>query len=163
MKIDRRFKKRFQAHFERLELQAGVLQDKPHYAALPAKRGLNAFAGGPARKKSRFKSNQSVAQVAEQLRTVHRVPYLTQPFEKNTRERRQMMKAFGALITGKTRSFADLREAILKLIQTPILKQRYGRNTPKTVKTKTFNRFLIDTGQFFRALSARVRRRRVSK
>jgi hypothetical protein len=44
------------------------------------------------------------------------------------------------------------------VIRNPILRGDYGRNAMSTARNKGFNRLFIDTGQFFRAIKAKVTR-----
>lgn len=161
-KLDKRFLQKAKARFERFEAEAGVLEDGPHYSPrVRARKG--SMEGGPVRKKS-GRVNGSLAGVGEQLRTVHRVPYLTAPFKQNrSKEMKELRLRLVELITGKAKSYSKFQTALRSLIRTPILKQKYGHNSLATARAKGFNRFLIDTGQFFRAITAKVRVRRVSK
>lgn len=161
-KFDKRFTKRVQARYERFQIKAGILEDGPHFKALPAKKGKATVFGGPARQKSRVRDG-NLSDVGESIRKVHRVPYLTAPFKKNSRELKNVRRELANLLTGKSSSYSKIETALRSLIREPILKQRYGRNSRLWARVKTFNRFLIDTGQFFRAIIAKVRVGRVQK
>jgi hypothetical protein len=52
-----------------------------------------------------------------------------------------------------------LTNAIQAIVRNPILRGDYGRNNLFTQKVKGFNRLMIDTGQFFNNIKARVFKR----
>lgn len=157
IEFDERFKKRIVARYERATFEAGILVDSPHRRPQSAKRGLGTLRGGPVRKKS-FKTQGTVADVGERIRKFHNVQYLTAPFEKpRSKEMLAFRKQMGEFLTQTDPSRSKIQTLFLRIIQTPILEGRYGRNTPYWAKVKSFNRFLFDTGQFFRSLAAKVR------
>lgn len=163
-KIDKRFKKRLKARWEGYEIQAGILVDKPHRVARHVKKGkrggLGTLQGGPVRKMTQ-KTNGTVAEVSERLRKRIGKNYLTAPFRKNSKERREMMTEYFNLASGKTKSYSKFETALRRLIRTPILKKAYGSNSRKWASVKTFNRLMIDTGQFFKAITAKIRVKKV--
>jgi hypothetical protein len=42
------------------------------------------------------------------------------------------------------------------IVRNPILRGDYGKNKKETIKRKGFDRYMIDTGQFFNSIIARV-------
>ncbi len=160
-KLDKRFKKTVAARYERFEFRAGILDDRPHRRALPKTRGLNSLEGGPVRRMSSTKTSGRVGDVGDRIRK-RGDDYLRAPFEKpRSREMVAFLRAFADLVTGRVTSKKFAEAALQKVIREPILRLKYGRNTPLWAKVKGFNRKLFDTGQFFRAIVARIRQRDV--
>ncbi len=60
----------------------------------------------------------------------------------------------------KNKSMVKVERLLLEVVTTPILKKRYGRNSPGTKATKGFNRRFIDTGQMIKGLSSQIKRKR---
>lgn len=120
-------------------------------------RGLGTMEGGPVRLK-KAKVRGTVAEVGEYVRKVHKIPYLTRPFENpNTPETKKFTRAFFQLLSGKEKSYSKVESLLRDIIRIPILKKKYGSNSAKARKVKTFDRLAIDTGQFYQAISAKIR------
>lgn len=164
------------SRFERFSAQAGILDQGKAYVKPYAKvhavkgknglrtRGLTTVAGGPARFKSSTASKLTIAQVAEFIRKRTGVNYLTAPFaQKNSLRMKTLRKEIGRLITGEAKSYSKLQTALREVIRYPILRLKYGKNKPSTVKRKGFDRYLFDTGQFYQNLKAKVQVKRVQK
>jgi hypothetical protein len=161
IKLDRRFEKQAKGKFEKYDFVVGVLQDGPHKT--PVKGGtLTSYAGGPTRKVSRKPSGMTIAQVSEHLQANTGINFYSRPFNsKKNKDILNFTKSFFDLCAG--RSQAKRCENFLQaIVRNPILRGDYGRNTGLTAKIKGFNRFMIDTGQLFRAIKAKVMVRRVS-
>lgn len=155
IKLDKRFSKTLAARYEGYELRAGILEDKPHRSALPASRGLTSVGGGPARKKS-SRTRGMVSDVAKAV-SGH-VDYLGAPLARTTsNDMKAFRREFGKVLTGQTQSLTRVETALRAVFRNPILQGKYGRNSRAWAKVKTFNRKLIDTGQFFKSILARVR------
>lgn len=162
-KIDQRFKKRLAARYERYQIEAGILEDKPHRKPRPAKQGLGTLAGGPVRKMKQ-ESYQKISDVSENIRKQHGIDYLRAPVRKfKSKDMLAFRKAFGDLLTGKNKNYSKVEAAFRAVIRNPILHQHYGANSKLARAIKTFNRKLFDTGQFFKAITAKVRSGRVQK
>jgi hypothetical protein len=168
LKVDERFKKRVQARYGRYDLEAGVLKDKPHRDPKPAKAR-----GKPQKKKrvqgakaktvrlQKAKASTTNAEVSERIRKDHGVDYLRSPLRMhNSLPMKQFRKAFGRLLTGKDKNYSSVESKFRAVIRIPILKLHYGRNSAEAARTKTFNRKLFDTGQFFKAIISKVRVRK---
>lgn len=122
-----------------------------------AARGLGTMEGGPVRLK-KASTKGTVMEVAEYVRKVHKIPYLTAPFQKeNSPEMKALKREFFRLIVGRTKSYSKVESLLRNVIRLPFLKKRYGRNSVNAIRIKTFDRLGIDTGQFFRALEGRIR------
>lgn len=160
IKFDKRFKNRIMARYQKYDLQAGVLKDKPYKLPNPRARSLGTLEGGPVRRTQR-KTKGTVARVSKKVR--QRVDYLRLPFKKNNRVTKKFLKVFFETVGGRIKGTRTLRDALLVMIQTPLLRQDYGKNTPVTKAIKGFNRFLFDTGQLYKNIKAKVGVRRVSK
>lgn len=157
LKLDDRFKRKLALRYGRYELRAGVLKDGRHRSALPAARGLTSVAGGPARKMSN-QSSGTLKQVSDRVRRTHRVDYLREPLKhEGTPEMRAFRRALADLLTGKTKRRERAEAALQAVIQRPIAQGKYGRNSFRWARIKGFNRKLIDTGQFYRSIIARLR------
>lgn len=161
IKVDKRFLKTVRMRFERYDVMAGVLQDKPHFAAKSSRYGFGTLEGGPVRKKS-ARSATTTAKVGEIVRKTHKVDYLRKPFRSKRRslEVRKFVTELVRFLSGRRKTYTRVETALRRAIRRPIITGQYGVNTPKAVSIKGFNRFLIDTGQFYRSISAKIRRRR---
>lgn len=143
----------------------GVLEDKPHME--PVDQGLlgktsKTYAGGPVRGTSRKPSGVSTGEVLVQnMERMHR-NILLEPFRKKNSEIIKFTNYFLRYIVGRSGSSSVKRiENLLQaIVRTPILNQEYGQNTARTADNKGFDRLLIDTGQMFKAIKARMIRRR---
>lgn len=125
-------------------------------------RGLGTLEGGPVRlmKNSTYSTN---AEIGEKIRKEHGVPWLTDPIHKyNSKEMKELRKALYDLWTGKNKNYSAVEAKFRAVLRIPILRQRYGRNSEATARNKTFNRFLFDTGQFYKAIIAKIRVRKGS-
>jgi hypothetical protein len=155
LKLDRRFAKQAKGVFEKYEFRVGVLNDSVHKNAVSKNKGLKTYAGGPARKIGRSGS-LTVSQVSERLRKSSGINFYTAPFSaRKNKDILNFTKSFFDLCFGRTekRRCENLLQAI---VRNPILRGDYGQNNPKTARTKGFNRYMIDTAQLFKAITAKV-------
>ncbi len=161
LELDRRFQKVAKGVYEQYNFDVGILKDSVHKQAQSAKRGLKTIAGGPARKTSQIPDG-TTSQISEELRSKFGNFY-TKPFRaKKNAEILRFTKSFFDLVQG--RSVKKRCENLLQaIVRNPITRGDYGSNKELTAKIKGFNRLMIDTGQFFKAITAKVRMRRVSK
>lgn len=168
MKIafDKRTFKRLQGRFEQYEFEVGILEDKPHREARRGQRGqggkdvLSSYAGGPIRKAGRA-SGQSVAQVSAENSKRLGFNYLLRPFQKkNDSDILKFANEFMKMVLGKSKD-KRVENLIQAIVRNPILRGEYGApNSELTQKIKGFDRPMIDTGQLFKNIRARVKRRR---
>ncbi len=154
IKIDKRFKKKVKGVFEKYEFQVGILNDGAHRGALSRTRGLSSYAGGPVRKKSRI-STQSISEVSENLRKNTGIEYLTAPFRKKSSDITKFANEFIKLAIGKSEK-KRVENLLQAVVRNPILRGDYGSNSKVTKIIKGFNRFMIDTGQLFKAIRAKA-------
>lgn len=156
--LDKRFKQRMQARYDRFEMQVGILEDGPHRKPKPASAGLSSYASGPVRKKSRTNGPLTISEVSEAIRGRMEVNYLTDPFKKKSSDIIKFSDGFFRMASGKANTMRRRVENLMQaIVRNPILRGDYGSNSALTKKIKTFNRYLIDTGQFFKAIRARVK------
>lgn len=161
IQLDRRFSKVAKGVFEKYSFEVGILQDRVHKTAKPAKAGLKNYAGGPARK-VKGTGNLTISEVSQKLRKQTGINIYTRPFKvRSVRGNKDILaftKSFFDLCAGRTqkRRCENLLQAI---VRNPILRGDYGVNSPVTVKIKGFSRFMIDTAQLFKAITAKVRNR----
>lgn len=158
IKLDRRFYKQARGAIEKYSFEVGIIQDGPHKQA---RKGLKVFAGGPARKVGR-KSTQQISEVSERLRKNSGVEFYRRPFRaKGNRDLLLFVRRFFRVIAGKMEA-RRLVNTLQAIVRNPILRGEYGANSEQTAKRKGFNRFMIDTGQLFKAIRAKVTVRGVS-
>jgi hypothetical protein len=153
--LDNKFKRKLNARFSGYEFEVGVLQDRRHRAPLPLSRGLKTFMGGPARKISNQSSGNTVAEISSGFQASDQ--YLTKPFQRTSPELKLFTQEAVKFGLGRS-TRKKVEHALQKTVIVPILKQKYGSNSFRRVLEKGFNRYMIETGQFVRAILARVRR-----
>ncbi len=167
MKIDlgSSWGKKLQRRIDSVEFEVGVLDDAPHKD--PVEQGLfetpqlKNYAGGPVRKTSRKVSGVTTGQVLidNMERTHHN--FLLEPFQKKDSEIIKFTNYFLRFIVGKPgQSVKRIENLLQAIVRNPILNQEYGKNTSTTADNKGFDRHLFDTGQMFKAIRARMIRRK---
>lgn len=149
-------------YIEPYRFQVGILKDGAHYGAQwkskKKKNVLKTYAGGPARKQTRTPDG-TLSSVGADVRATTGVNYLTKPFQKKTDDAVKMMRGFFGLAfgSGKLSKKKRLENLIQAVVRNPILRRAYGRNKKVTRELKGFDRKFIDTAQFFKGITARVR------
>ncbi len=158
VKINGKFRKHLKGVIERRNFEVGVLQDRPH--KIPAKgKGTKTLAGGPARKIGRKSSEFTISEVSNRVRKQTGINFYTRPFRmKQNKEIIRFVKVFFNSLTGRGTT-KQLENALQAIVRNPITRGDYGKNKGLTAKIKGFNRLLIDTGQLFKAIRARVTKR----
>lgn len=160
IKVGKQLRKQLRGAFGKYEFEVGILNDTTHRKAKGGK--LTSLAGGPARRKGKA-SEKTVAQIAASLRAKTRINYLTKPFTvKNNRDILRFGKSFFELCVGKGQK-KRVENYLQAIIRNPITRGDYGRNTKLTATIKGFNRLMIDTGQFFKAIVARTKVKNVHR
>lgn len=142
---------------EPYSFQVGILHDGPHKAAASKKKGLKTYAGGPARKTG-FATNGTLEQVSKNVRSFLGFNYLVRPFKNKSDDTTRLATNFldFALNESKGSKLKRVENLVQAVVRNPILRGTYGRNSKKTADAKGFNRKLIDTSQFFKAITAKV-------
>ena len=157
LKLDGRFLKQAKGIYEKYTFNVGVLQDGPHKD--PGK-GLKSYAGGPARRTG-VKSTQLISEVSEKLRKQTGINFYTKPFKsKKNADILRFTKSFFDLC-GKRTSSKRVENLLQAIVRNPIARGDYGSNSEVTKKIKGFDRFMIDTAQLFRRITAKVQVKRV--
>lgn len=159
LELERSFYSRVKGVLEKYDFEVGVIKDGPH--KLP-QGGTTTYAGGPARKTSSKPSGMTISEVSSDLRKNTGINIFLQPFKsRKNKDIVNFVKDYFELCMGRTqkRRVENLLQAV---VRNPMLRGDYGRNTSKTAKIKGFNRYLIDTAQLFKNITAKVRVRRVS-
>lgn len=160
--LENKHSKNLKGRIEGYEFEVGILKDGQHKDALNKSEGLSSLAGGPVRRKSRFKSPRTIAEVSVSIRENTRINIYTTPFKSKVSPEiikfsRQYIKSL--VTTGVMKEKRRIENLIQAIIRNPITRGEYGKNAKSTAKEKGFNRFLIDTGQLFRAIKARIIRK----
>jgi len=162
IKLDKRFQKKIKGLFGKYELEVGVLQDKPYRLPKKGERGLGGaevisyYAGGPVREKSFKSSGKTVAEISKANRERLGFNYLSSPFENKSSDIIRFSRGFFDLVFGRSQK-KRVENLLQAIVRNPILRGEYGQNSPLTQKIKGFDRSMIDTGQLFKSLKARVR------
>lgn len=159
MRLDGRFQKQAIAAFGRHRFEVGIFDRSRHRNAGSSIKGL---AGGPARTVGRGSSGVTISDVSESVRAQTGINYLTKPFQGAGKNRDIVRFANEALkfMLGHTKNDNRVRNLLQAIVRNPITRGDYGSNSAVTAARKGFNRLMIDTGQLFRAIKARIIRRR---
>lgn len=156
LKLDGRLAKQAKGAIERYNFDVGVIHDRQH---MKAGKGQKNLAGGPSRKISRKASGLTIAEVSEEVRKQTGVNFYTRPFRsKKNRELVRFVRDFFQVVSGRKQA-KQLENSLQAIVRNPIMRGDYGSNKSLTAKIKGFNRLLIDTGQLFKAIKARIARR----
>ncbi len=162
-KLDRRFLNQARGYLEKYEFTVGVLEDRAHKEAESKSKGLSSYAGGPTRKASNKNSGKTISEVSEDLRKNTGINIYTQPFfAKKNKDIVNFVREYFFLCAGRTQK-KRVENLLQAIIRNPILRGDYGKNSAPTARIKGFNRFMIDTAQLFRAITAKVKVNRVSR
>lgn len=156
--------RKLQLRINQHEMEVGVLDDKPH--KLPEEHGLleqpslKTYAGGHIRKMSSRPGESTVGEVLVENMKRLNINILQRPFQERNSEILKFTDYFLRFIVKRPGTNIKRIENLLQaIVRNPILKQEYGRNNPITADNKGFNRHLFDTGQMFKAIRARVKRK----
>ena len=161
-KLEKKHSKNLKGRIEGYEFEVGILKDGQHKNALDKSEGFSSLAGGRVRRKSRMKSSRTISEVSVSIRDNTRINIYTAPFaSKTNNEILKFSKQYiNALVSnGIMKQKKRIENLIQAIVRNPITRGDYGRNAKSTAKEKGFNRFLIDTGQLFKAITARIIRK----
>jgi len=155
--------KKLKGRIERYDFEVGVLEDKVHMDPIVQGRfdepDLKNYAGGPVRRTSRQKGSLSVGNVLVENMKRLNINILQRPFQERNSDILKFTDYFLKLVVGGKASVKRLENLLQAIVRNPILKQEYGSNKSSTADEKGFDRHLFDTGQMFRAIRAKVKRR----
>lgn len=159
IELDPKFRAKLSKKIEAYNFEVGVLDEKPRREALFHKRfespELGAYAGGPVRKLTRQRSAESNAQVLVENMERLNTNLLAEPFEKQSSDIIKFTNTFLKMVTG-TPVKKRIENLLQAIVRNPILRGDYGSNSSITADNKGFDRSLIDTGQMFKSIKARV-------
>lgn len=159
MRLQGLFKRQLQRRLLGHKMQVGILVDGPHKNALPAKRGLKSLAGQRARKTG-LRSTKKISEVAREVQASTGINLFKEPFKiKANKTLRDFIKSF-MVFALQRKQVRRLENALQAVIRNPITRHDYGSNSKPWSRVKTFNWLFVDTGQLFRAIRAKVTRRR---
>lgn len=170
MKFEMKLKERLEKSLHGYNFEVGVLSGQQHFEPMMNDPGkppqLKSFAGGPARKQSRVPSDLTTGKILIENSKRLGVDLLRAPFKsKNNQEINNFTKAFFTMALSDTNKQGAIRNAkrlinlVQAIVRNPILRGDYGSNKGTTADAKGFDRLLIDTGQMFKNIRARIRGR----
>lgn len=153
--------KMIEAELGKYRFQVGILENKRHY--LPATgdtyltKGQNVwynYAGLKLRKPSSYKYKGTLFSVARDMDQAFK--WLRRPFMlQSNADLLNVLYFIVENMNGKETS-QRIINGIQAVVRNPILRGAYGRNSAKTAKKKGFNKLLMDTGQLFKNIKARL-------
>jgi hypothetical protein len=155
--LGKKFKNVLKSKIEDYSFEVGILKDKkrrePISYDLEGFNALKNLYGGTARKTGK-QSKTMMSEVSKKWR--QKENYLQEPFKlKSNKDVLLFVNNFMRVITDKSRP-NRLKNLVQAIIRNPILRGDYGSNSFYAVERKGFNRYMIDTGQFFKAILSRV-------
>lgn len=156
IEISKSFANKLKGRIERYEFEVGILQDKTRY--LPTEE-IRQYAGGPVLKQARQKSEQTNSQVLKENMKRLNINLLARPFQETSSEIIRFTKEFLRMATGSKVSNKRIENLLQAIVRNPILRQEYGENSASTADLKGFSRHLFQTGQMFKAITAKVIRK----
>lgn len=166
MKLDlgRGWQKKLKGQVEQYDFEVGIFDETIHKNpvehSLFGQPNLTTYAGGPVRRTSREAGNLTVGQVLINNMERLNINLLLRPFQERNSELLKFTDYFVRLALKRPGiSIKRVENLLQAIVRNPILKQEYGPNSSQTADAKGFNRNLFDTGQMFKAIRARVKKR----
>lgn len=141
-----------------IEITVGVLDKSlAHYEAEPKVKGYRDIGGEKVRKKSSKKSPDTTAQILAELESFGLFSgVLSDPENKDLLDMVEILQSIYAKGEIGSKEERRLINACQAMIRNRIIDKRLGDNADTTVKEKGFDRPLMDTGQLFEAIKARL-------
>lgn len=153
MKIEiERLIPKLKAAIEGQYFEVGILENDQHYEAIP--KSTKQFAGGVARKINRVKADKEMQELGGELQGKYF--WLSHPFMESNSEIIKFAKAYLAEIQKNKVTMNKIRNLVQAIVRNPILRGDYGSNSLYWTSIKGFDHVMIDTGQFFNSIQARV-------
>jgi len=152
------FRERINGRFSKYSFEVGILKDRKYRKPASKERGLTSLARGPARRQSRETSKYNVSDISAFNRG-DSSDYLRDPFRKPANQDQKLIKRFLAEFVKMTSGKSQIRrvENLLQaIVRNPMARGDYGTNARSVQRRKGFDRFMIDTGQLFRSVTARI-------
>lgn len=160
LELTKGFIRKLRNRAEGYQFEVGILEDGPHKKAKrwKTKGELGSYAGGPVRRTSNKPSGKDLSEISKEIRESSGHNYLVEPFKNTSSDIIQFTNTFFKYAFGRSteKRLTNLLQAI---VRNPILRGEYGSNSELTQKIKGFDRYMIDTGQFFKAIQARIIKR----
>lgn len=152
---------KLKAAIEAQYFEVGILEPAEHREAKDKNQGLTAFnekkfLNGWARKAG-TKVDGEMQEIGGELQKQYN--WLGNPFKKGNEKQAEILnfaKAYISEIQKARPSHNRVRNLVQAIVRNPILRGDYGSNSTLTLIRKGFDRTMIDTGQFFNAIQARV-------
>jgi hypothetical protein len=154
---------KLKGRIEEYDFEVGILENKQYKE--PVVEGLfdnnlGTFAKGPVRKTSPRNTDKKVGEILVDNMKRLNIDLLRAPFKKKSSEIMQFTKAFLSLVTYKpTMNLKRVENLLQAVVRNPIYRQDYGINSGYTAKAKGFNRHLFDTGQMFKNIRVKAKKR----
>lgn len=159
MTLGKTWGKKLQGRIEEFEFEVGVFPDQDKMHRLPAEpQVITQYAGGPVQRAGKDTGPISTGQVLVENMKRLNINLLLRPFQDRNDEILRFTKAFLELVVKKNLSIKRVENLLQAIVRNPILRQEYGANKAATADAKGFDRHLIDTGQMFKAIRAKVKR-----
>jgi hypothetical protein len=136
----------------------GVLDAAEHKSAQTQfeSKGLKSFHGLQARKVTNL-IDGATQEIGGELEDQYK--WLREPFADGNEKQKEIQdfaKNYIAEIQKDKKNENRLVNLVQAIVRNPILRRDYGSNSEKTQKIKGFDSPMIDTGQFFNSIKARV-------
>lgn len=151
-----------QKSVDKYNIQVGVFDNIPRKKPISGpKAGVSSLAGGAVRKSRIAKVPSMSGDVAAELQA--RYHWLDRPFRSSNNQSKDIIAFTNYFISSIIRGQKDvsslrrIANLVQAIVRNPILRGDYGRNSAAYAKLKGFNRFLFDTGQFFKSIKALVK------
>lgn len=146
------------------EAEVGILNDKPHrepvYTTIGGQPQLTDYAGQKVRKTSRIPSGKSTGEILVDTMKRLNQNILLEPFQKRNSDIIKFTEYFlKFVVSGMGGAQKRVENLLQAIVRNPILNKEYGDNDPKTADAKGFDHLLLDTGQMFKEIRARVMKR----
>jgi len=166
VKLDPKFASKLKKRVEGQYFEVGILdKNQIHRDPKRGARGfqgqdvLTTYAGGPVRQAQRTsKTGITTAQVAKDVMQKTGINWLRAPFKDHSNlDIRVFAKEYLKSIFRSTKANQNRMQNLMQaIVRNPILRGDYGHNKELTRKIKAFDRLLMDTGQMFKAIKARM-------
>jgi hypothetical protein len=161
IRLGRSLSGRLKGRIEQYQFEVGILDDKVHYEAQSSALGNEGvYAGGPVRLRERTKVSEAgtISKVSELNRERLGFNYLREPFKNTGSDIIRFTQEFLKMAMGRSKE-KRVTNLIQAIVRNPILRGDYGSNTSVTAKIKGFDRLMMDTGQLFKNIKARIIKR----
>lgn len=154
---------KLQKRVQGFEFEVGVLNDDAHKFAKETGKpsdNITSYAGGPVQKTSNVFSEKTTGEILVENMTRMNENILAEPFKKKNSDILKFTEGFLKLVTERPGiSIKRVENLLQAIVRNPILRMEYGNNKASTADAKGFDRHLFGTGQLFKAITAKVKKR----